>query len=290
MDTNDSHSHTEPSAEGSIRGKIVLVTGATDGIGKHAARELAERGATVIIHGKNAERAENTLNELRRKVREATFHTVVADFTSLHQVHAMAEEILQRFQRLDILINNAGVYMKQRVLTEDGYETMFQVNYLAHFLLTTSLLDLLKQSAPARIIHVSSIAHTSGRLEFDNLQGERYFDAYHAYALSKLALLLFSKELSLRLKNTQVTSNALHPGVINTKLLHTGFNIQGASLSLGVQTLLYLATSSDVAKVNGKYFVRCKQTYPSSIVENRELRTKFWEYSESLLQNAMAHS
>ncbi|MCX7983882.1 MAG: SDR family oxidoreductase [Bacteroidetes bacterium] len=285
METNDSHGKSSKH----IQGKVVLVTGATDGIGKQVARELAERGASVILHGKSAERVDGTLSELRRRVRDATFYTAVADFTSLEQVHAMAEDILQRFPRLDILINNAGVYMKQRVLTKNGYETMFQVNYLAHFYLTISLLELLKKSAPARIIHVSSIAHSSGRIEFDNLQGEQYFDAYHAYALSKLALLLFNKELSIRLKNTHVTSNALHPGVINTKLLHTGFNIQGAPLSLGVQTILYLATSPDVEKVSGKYFVRCKQTYPSAIVENRELRTKFWEYSEALVHSTLVH-
>lgn len=283
METSESQTQEESAREG-MRGKVVLITGATDGIGKQAARELAERGATVIVHGKTQERAENAVGELRRKVRGATFHTVVGDFTSLAQVRAMAEDVLARFPNLNILINNAGVYVKQRTLTNDGLETMFEVNYLAHFLLTTLLLDRLKSSAPSRIIHVSSIAHTSGRIEFDNLQGEQMFDPYHAYALSKLALLLFNKELSLRLKGTHVTSNALHPGVINTKLLRTSFNIHGASLSLGVQTLLYLATAPELEETSGRYFVRCKETYPSSLVDNAVLRTRLWNVSEELVR------
>ncbi len=282
MQNNDSQSQ-QGIEQSSMKGKVVLITGSTDGIGKEAARSLAERGATVILHGKTQERVNEAATELRRKVKQGIFHTSVADFTSLQQVSAMANDLIARFPRIDVLINNAGVYMKQRVLTVDGYETTFEVNYLSHFLLTNLLLDVLKQSAPARIIHVSSIAHTNGRIDFDNLQGERMFDGYHAYALSKLALLIFSKELALRLKGTQVTSNALHPGVINTKLLQMSFNIYGASLSLGVQTMMYLATSHDVENVSGKYFVKCKETYPSSLVDNSALRTKFWAVSEKLI-------
>jgi NAD(P)-dependent dehydrogenase (short-subunit alcohol dehydrogenase family) len=265
-----------------LSGKTILITGSTDGIGKQTACKLAQMGATVILHGRDEERARSTAEELRRSLPAAVFEYAAADFSSLQEVRALAEDIRRRFPRLDVLINNAGVYMKDRVLTKDGYETTFGVNYLAHFLLTNLLLDLLKKSTPSRIIHISSIAHTNGRLDLENLQGEKRFDPYGAYALSKLALILMSKELSERLKGTNVTSNALHPGVINTKLLRAGFNIHGADVQGGAEISVFLASSPKIARTTGKYFIKYKETFPSSIAENAYLRSKLWKESERL--------
>ena len=265
-----------------LSGKTILITGSTDGIGKQTACKLAQMGAAVILHGRNTERARMAAEEIRHSIPAAAVEYTAADFSSLQEVRALGADIQSRFPRLDVLINNAGVYMNEYILTQDRYEMTFGVNYLAPFLLTNLLLDLLKQSRPSRIVHVSSISHTNGRLDFDNLQGEKKFDPYSAYALSKLANILFSCELASRLKGTGVTSNALHPGVINTKLLRRGFNIHGADVQSGAETPVFLASSPQVAQTTGKFFVQCKETFPSPIAENARLRSALWKESEQL--------
>jgi NAD(P)-dependent dehydrogenase (short-subunit alcohol dehydrogenase family) len=167
---------------------------------------------------------------------------------------------------VDVLINNAGVFMKNRVLSEDGFEMTFAVNHLAHFLLTGLLLPQLKKSSAARIITVSSAAHSNAALDFENLNAERRFDAHGAYALSNLANVLFSKELAVRLEGSGITSNALHPGVISTKMLRKAFGMSGAGVKEGAATSVYLASSPAVEGVTGKYFVykrRSPTMFPS---------------------------
>ena len=173
--------------------------------------------------------------------------------------------------------------MKTLVLSEDGYEMTFAVNHLAHFLLTNLLLALLKKSAPARIITVSSMVHTSAKPDFQNLNAENHFEPYAAYALSKLGNVLFSNELTEHLKGTSVTSNSLQPGVIGTKMLRTAFNMSGASVKEGAATSVYLATSTDVEGISGKYFVS-KHEAPAALMTNdKDLRKRFWEKSKDLV-------
>ncbi|MEW6194331.1 MAG: SDR family oxidoreductase [Bacteroidota bacterium] len=266
-----------------MNGKVVLITGATDGIGRQTALELAQIGHHVIIHGRNKERVQQTLNEIQLTTNNHQLSALVCDLASLKAVRKLAEEIKSKFDRLDVLINNAGIYMKKYVLTEDGFETTFAVNHLAHFLLTNLLLDLIKKSDEGRIINVSSIAHTRANFDFENLNGKKYFDPYGAYSLSKLANLLFTKELSYRLPGTDVTVNALHPGVINTKLLKAGFNIEGASVKNGAETPVYLAVSDDVKNRSGAYFVDKQITRYSKIADDKNLTKKFWELSETMV-------
>ena len=206
-----------------VDGKTILVTGATDGIGLATARALAERGCAVIVHGRTEERAGEAAHELASTTGSRQVSSVTADFGSLAAVRAMAEQILRTCPRLDVLINNAGVAVRSRHTSADGYESTFAVNHLAPFLLTNLLLDRLRESAPARIVNVSSGAHASGRVDFDDLQMEHGFDGWQAYCNSKLANALFTCELARRVDAGEVTANFLHPGVIDTKLLHVNF-------------------------------------------------------------------
>ncbi|HEX9829636.1 MAG TPA: SDR family oxidoreductase [Bacteroidota bacterium] len=261
--------------------KVILITGATDGIGKEAALQLAAWGATILVHGRNFERAGSVAEEIRKTTGSTKIEPVVGDFASLRQVRAMADDVLKRYGRLDVLINNAGVYMKRRELTEDGFETTFQVNHLAHFLLTHLLLDLLKKSAPSRIINVSSMAHSNAKPDWENLQGEKKFGGYGAYSLSKLANILFTYELAERLNGRGITVNCLHPGVISTKLLHTGFGgFGGSSVKKGAETIVYLARSPEGGKATGKYFVWSKAVDSASVTYDRNLWKEFWSLSE----------
>jgi retinol dehydrogenase 14 len=266
-----------------LQNKTILITGSTDGIGKQTALELAKMGATVIVHGRDANRVKSTVEEIHRSVRSARLESAVADLSSLKQVRQMAEHIQSQFPRLDVLINNAGLYMKTLVLSEDGYEMTFAVNHLAHFLLTNLLLALLKKSAPARIITVSSMVHTSAKLDFQNLNAENHFEPYAAYALSKLGNVLFSNELAEHLKGTSVTSNSLQPGVIGTKMLRTAFNMSGASVKEGAATSVYLATSTDVEGISGKYFVSKHEAPAAPMTNDKDLRKRFWEKSKDLV-------
>ena len=262
---------------------IMLVTGATDGIGRQTALNLARQGARVLVHGRSPGRAETTVEELKSASGNPDLEPVFGDFSSLAQVRSLAQEINSRVEHLDVLVHNAGVYMKTRVLTTDGFETTFQVNHLAPFLLTELLKDKLLKAPSARIVVVSSVAHQGAYLDFQNLQGEKDFDGYSAYALSKLANLLFTFELAERLRNTRVTVNALHPGLIGTKLLNIGFGMQGVSLEQGARTPTFLAISPDVEGVTGRYFADCRRTACSSYVEDLELRRHFWDASEGLV-------
>jgi NAD(P)-dependent dehydrogenase (short-subunit alcohol dehydrogenase family) len=224
-----------------------------------------------------------TQEEISHLTNNNNIRIVTANLSSLKQVCLFAEEIKTKYKQLDVLINNAGVYMKTRVLTEDGFETTFAVNHLAPFLLTNLLLNLIKQSGSSRIINVSSIAHTRAQLAFENLNSEKHFDAYNAYAVSKLANVLFTFKLADQLKNDSVTVNALHPGVINTKLLHTGFNIEGAPVKEGAATSVYLASSNEIENVSGKYFERMKEVPSSDDSYIKENQKKMWNVSSQMV-------
>lgn len=198
-----------------MQGKVCLITGGTNGIGKSTAHELARMGATVVIVGRDAQKTSRVVEEIRQASGNNSVDSLLADLSSRQEVRRLANEFESKYPRLHVLLNNAGGVFMRRQLSVDGIETTFALNHLAPFLLTNLLLERLIASAPARIVNVSSGAHTSGKIEFDNLQGERDYGP-RAYGNSKLATILFTMELARRLEGTGVTANALHPGFVST--------------------------------------------------------------------------
>ena len=265
-----------------LRGKTVLVTGATDGIGKATAHQLAQLGARVVVHGRSPERLRQAAEEIR-SASGMVVETLQGDLSSLAQVRAMGGEILDRFPRLDVLVHNAGVFMKSRTLTVDGLESTFAVNHLAPFLLTHVVQDLLLKSSPARVVTVSSITHVHCTCDFDNLQGEKSYDGRYAYGLSKLANVLFTVELAHRLEGSGVTANCLHPGVVATKLLREGYgSMNAASTEQGAETSVFLASAPDVAGVTGKYFINRREAKPSPLASDAAVCARLWRISREL--------
>ncbi len=272
-----------------MKNKTILVTGATDGIGKQTALELAHLGARVLLHGRNKEKGTRVLEELNRGTGNEELGFYMADFSSLADVRCMADDIKRENDELHVLVNNAGNFYKDKQVSNDGYEMTFAVNFLAPVLLTNLLLDLIKSSAPARIVHVASTAHQSAPipLDWDNLQGEKSYSGYDAYAISKLANICYSNELARKLEGSGVTSNSLHPGVIDTKLLRKSYAMQGRSVEDGAQTSVYLASSPEVEKINGKYFSRKAQRDVSDLAADEQNWVRFWEIAEELTKPFM---
>ncbi len=267
-----------------MKNKIILITGATDGIGKQTALDLAKFGGEIIIHGRNEEKCKKNVAEISDKTGNSNINFFSADFASLSQVKDMANSLITKYDRLDVLINNAGVFENEKKFTFDGYEMTFAVNHLAHFLLTILLLDLLKKSAPSRIINVSSMAHSGNNFDLENLNSEKSFSSYNAYSISKAANILFTYKLAEDLKETGVTVNALHPGVISTKLLHKGWSMGGGSLESGAETSVYLASSSEVEGITGKYFVNKRESSSSSLTYDTELQEQLWNVSYKMVE------
>lgn len=260
--------------------KTILLTGATDGIGKRAALELAQAGQRVLLHGRNPQRGQAVLAELKSASGNTALEYFNADLSSLAQVRGLAAEVQAKHERLDVLILNAGVFMKERVLTEDGFETTFAVNHLAHFLLTHLLLDTLKPGA--RIVVVASQVHGSGRINFDDLQLSEKFSGYAAYANSKLANVAFTYALAEQLNGASVTANCLHPGVIATKLLRDGWGGGGGGVEAGATTIVHLATAPQVEAITGRYFVSRRETPSSPASHDRRLQQRLWKVSAQL--------
>ncbi|MFQ5959949.1 MAG: SDR family oxidoreductase [Candidatus Methylomirabilales bacterium] len=267
-----------------------MVTGASAGIGRATALGLAKMGASVVMVCRNRERGEAALTEIKRESGNTALSLLLADLSSQAAIRQLAEHFKAQYPTLHVLINNAGIITKRRILTEDKLETQFAVNHLAYFLLTNLLLDTLKASAPARIINISSRAHQGVSIDFDDLQSEQSYRRIHVYAWTKLANVLFTYELSRRLKGTQVTANCLHPGVIATNLvgdymprpLRFMTKIIGASPEKGAHTPLYLATSSEVEGVSGKYFVNQKAVPSSPASYDRTTASRLWQVSAEL--------
>lgn len=231
----------------------VVVTGATDGIGLETAWQLASSGARVLVHGRTEAKALTAVKRL--KERGATTEAVWGDLGSLAHVRALAEQVKAKTTVVDVLLNNAGVFMKEDLRTEDGFEMTIGVNHLAHVLLTHELLPLLEAAKAGRVVNVSSMAHQRGRVEEADLPVPRRFDGYGTYSASKLLNVYFTHELARRLaaKKSHVTTYALHPGVITTKLLQQGFGMGGASLESGARTSVFCATS-DAVGASGTYY------------------------------------
>ena len=266
-----------------IEGKVILITGATDGIGKQTALELAQMGAQILIHGRDLDKTAKTCEELKLQTDNDAVFGFVADFADLNQVQKLVHEVTNQFDHLDVLVNNAGTYFKQRQLSAQGFELNFAIGHLAPFLLTNLLLDSLLKSPSGRIVTVSSSAHATAVVDFENLQGEKQFDGWQAYCLAKLGNLFMALELADRLKNTSVTSNAVHPGTIDTKLYRsTGFTYNSRSVVDGAATSVYLASDPEVEDINGQYFFRKKAVNPAAIALDNQLRLRFWEESKAL--------
>src|SRR5579872_2029755 len=279
--------------ENNQQGKICLVTGSTSGIGKVTARELAKRGATVVLVSRSRAKGEATQAEIEQATGNQHVELLVADLSVLENVRKLATEFQRTHDHLHILVNNAGCAYPRRTLTPDGFEATLVVNYLAPFLLTELLLYTLKASAPARIVNVSSAQHANAHIEFDNLQGEKKYGNLSNYNQAKLALLLWTYELARRLEGTGVTANALHPGITATNFPSgmTGVLAWGMKLSKpflltpekGAQTTLYLATSPEVEGVSGKYFVKSHETKSSNDSYNQTVGARLWEMTEQLV-------
>jgi NAD(P)-dependent dehydrogenase (short-subunit alcohol dehydrogenase family) len=271
-------------------GKVCVVTGATSGIGKATAAALASQGAQVVLVGRDRGRSEATAAELAR-VAAPPPRVEIADLSSMAQVRALADR-LGAMDRIDVLVNNAGFVAGQRRVTEDGFEEACAVNHLAPFLLTNLLLGKLTASAPARVITVASDAHTAARLDLDDLQLERGWDSWRSYSNSKLANILFTRELARRLGGTGVTANCAHPGVVRTGFGRSGSPLLRMGLTIarpfllspeqGASTVVYLATSPGVAGATGGYYVKSRLREPSRAAQDDATALRLWELSEEL--------
>lgn len=274
--------------------KIALVTGATAGIGKETARGIAKTGAKVVLIGRSREKGETVVEELKRTTNNENIELLVADLSVMSEIRRCADEFKSKYDRLDILVNNAGAIFDERETTSDGFEKTFALNHISYFLLTNLLLDVIKQSQPARIVSVSSAAHFYGKIDFDNLQSEKSFGALATYSNSKLMNVLFTYELARRLKETNVTANCLHPGGVASNF---GDNMSGIfsyivwffkntfaiSAEKGAETSIYLATSPEVEGVSRKYFDSKKDKKSLAISYDEELQKRFWDESEKLV-------
>jgi NAD(P)-dependent dehydrogenase (short-subunit alcohol dehydrogenase family) len=273
-------------------GKVVLITGGTSGIGKAAATALAAMGAEVVVTGRSRERGEAAVEEIQHASGNEGVSLMLADLTVQAEVRKLAEEFGRSHDRLDVLVNNAGAVFSKRGETADGIERTFALNHLAPFLLTNLLLDLLKESAPSRIITVSSEARRRAEIDFDDLQSERNYRGFQVYGKSKLANILFTYELAERLGGTGVTANCVHPGAVGTNF---GMNNGGLMVLLfralkpfmrsperGADTLIYLASSPEVEGVSGRYFGDRNVISSSQEPHDVSAQKRLWEASEEL--------
>jgi len=269
-----------------------MVTGANSGIGKATAMGLAEMGATVILVCRSKEKGEAALSEIREKSGNNSLALMLADMSSMRSVRQLASEFRSKYDRLHVLVNNAGLFMFTRTTTGDRLETTFEVDYLSHFLLTGLLIDLLRASAPSRLVEVSSIAHYNGHIDFDDLQGEKGYGGWKAYSQAKLAQVLFTYELARRLKGTGVTANCLHPGAVATNIWSRPLGRAGFIMKLlrlfmmgpegGAKTPIYLASSPDVEGVSGKYFTNKREKESSKESNDEQVARRLWLVSEEL--------
>jgi NAD(P)-dependent dehydrogenase (short-subunit alcohol dehydrogenase family) len=273
-------------------GKVCLITGATAGIGLVTACELARRGARVIGVGRSQDRCSQAVRLIREEPCASTVEYLTADLSSQADIRRLAQGVKNSAGRLDVLVNNAGGIYLKRSESVDGFEMTFGVNHLAYFLLTNLLLDLIKASAPARIVSVASAAHQGCTINFDDLHGKKRYSGWRAYQQSKLANILFTRELARRLEGTGVTANALHPGYVKTQifrvegipgwLLRRAAELFAISPEEGAKTSIYLASSPEVEGVTGKYFAKQKPVSPSAASQDDGAARRLWDVSEEL--------
>ncbi|HEY4822053.1 MAG TPA: SDR family oxidoreductase [Candidatus Bathyarchaeia archaeon] len=280
------------SIEHRIDGKMCIVTGGNSGIGKATALGLAELGGSIIIVCRNKREGEATQSDIKTKSGNENVHLLAADLSSMQSIRQLADDFKRTYQKLHVLVNNAGEILTKRHVTVDGFERTFASSHLGHFLLTNLLLDVIKASAPARIVNITSSAHRGARIHFDDLHGEKKYSAFQAYGQAKLANVLFTYELAKRMKGTGVTVNCLHPGVVRTGFGHDDPGL----LSLGiwvaspfymsaekaVKAVVRLATSPELEGVTGKYFSKMKEARSSEESYDEEVAQRMWKLSEEL--------
>ncbi len=277
-----------------MTGRTCMITGATNGIGKAAALALARLGAGLVLVGRNRERGERAVEEIRRESGNDDISLLLADLSSQAEIRQLAKDFLATGRPLHVLLNNAGVINMRREETIDGIEATFAVNHLAYFLLTELLLERLKESAPARVVSVSSDAHaqSGGRLDFDDLESRKRYSLMRVYGKSKLANILFTRELARRLSGTGVTADCLHPGFVGSNFARNNGVFASLAMTLlrpfarspekGAETAVYLCSSPEVEGVSGEYFIDCKARAPRSFACNDEDARRLWEVSERM--------
>ncbi|XP_070490350.1 retinol dehydrogenase 13-like [Chironomus tepperi] len=274
-----------------IDNKVVIITGASTGIGKACAIDLAKRGGKIYIACRDEPINEKAFEDIRRESGSNNIHFVELDLASLSSVHKFSEKFHQLENRLDILINNAAVMTPKKQFTEDGFELHMGVNYLGHFLLTNLLIDMLESSAPSRIVIISSIMHQFFSLKHKDLMSDRYFNMFKAYGMSKLAITIFSKEISRRLKGTKVTVNCCNPGEVSTNItqefigdtISKIYSLMTKTPMEGAQNHIKLAVDPDLESVTGKYFEDCEEKEPSLEAKDIETGKWLWEISSELV-------
>jgi NAD(P)-dependent dehydrogenase (short-subunit alcohol dehydrogenase family) len=285
-----------------LSGRTCIVTGASNGIGKVTAAALAGMGARTVMVCRDPARGEAARAEIAQRSANSEVDLLIADVSSQRQVRRLAADINERYNRLDVLVNNAGAMNTVRTLTEDGIETTFAVNHLAYFLLTDLLLDMLKAGDGGRVVNVSSRAHVGSRINFDDIGGEQRYSGYRIYGQSKLANVLFTYELARRLDGSGVSANCLHPGVVATGFGHNNSDLLGRTFSVvlsairpfimsperGAETSIYLASSPEVAGASGKYFSSKKAIKSSPETYDDAAAQRLWRLSEDLTQPSAA--
>lgn len=263
--------------------KNVFITGATDGIGKQSAVELCRLGYHVIIHGRSSDSVDQALDEIKAQSGKEDITGYAAEFEHLSEISDLAAKLRNSYNKLDVLINNAGIFQKKREVTGDGFEKTFQVNYLAHFLLTLLILDLLEKAEKSRVVNVSSMVHATA-IDFDNLQGEQRFEGSSAYGLSKLCNVLFTYKLAREKQGAKLTVNSLHPGVISTKLLKQNYGNIGSAVEEGADNIVYVATAEEIGNVSGKYFVNKMPQGSATISYETGVQDRLWDISLDLVR------
>jgi len=257
--------------------KKIMITGATDGIGRETAKKLADKGHNLIIHGRSRSKVDRTIRELKNINPDPDYFAARADLSSQKEVIELSDKLNQEHQKLNVLINNAGTYQKYLQLTEDGIEKTLAVNYHSHFILTLLLIDLIKKAEDARIINVSSMVHAP-HIDIEDIWEPEYFDGSSAYSDSKLCNILFTFKLA-DIMGDEAAVNCLHPGVINTKLLKRGWGGGGRSTAKGAETSVYLAAADEASEYSGSYFVNKKKKEPSRAAHDKELQDELWQKS-----------
>ncbi|MFW9954458.1 MAG: SDR family oxidoreductase [Candidatus Thorarchaeota archaeon] len=278
-----------------MKDRICLITGASSGIGKATALELAKMNAQVVIVARNKDRGKAVVSEIIAASGNSNVDLIVADLSSQKDIRQLVQEFKSKYNQLHVLVNNAGTYSTVRSITEDGLETTFAVNYLAPFLLTNLLLDVLKANAPSRVVNVAGAYHRKATMNFDDLMSEQDYSGTKANNMAKLGLVLFTYELARKLKGTGVTSNCLHPGAIATGLIEKDPNYPRSSLMIyrlfsrffskpekGAETPVYLASSDEVADITGKYFEKMKETKSSPDSYDESAALRLWNISLNL--------
>ena len=276
--------------------KVCLITGATDGIGKQTALELAQLGYSLVLVGRNTEKGRTTIAELSSRTGNESIQFHCADLSSMKRISLLCDEIKSSYDTLDILINNAGAYFREFCKTDEGFEQTFALNHLAYSYLTQLLLEMVRDGKPGRIINVASSAHRNTKFNFNDIQGINDYKGWPAYGRSKLANIMFTYECHRRFNDTGVTFNCLHPGFVDSNFGNNNSGFARKSISFakflfainivkGAQTSIYLASSDEVDGMSGKYFDKCKPTQSSKVSQVKNDQTRLWDISEEMINS-----